>query len=178
MLHTQVALLDELLQQHAEQLGTDYTAYRNHCYRVLNFCAALSAGDAETLQKIAIAIAFHDLGIWTDRTFDYLPPSEKLALAYLERSGQAQWQAEIGAMINEHHKVTRYRAASGDLVEAFRKADWVDVSHGIIAYGVSRRFLREVFAAFPNAGFHKRLVQLTFKRLLSHPFSPMPMMRW
>jgi hypothetical protein len=43
MLLTEIATLDELLQAHAAQLGNDYTAYRNHTYRVVNLCAALSA---------------------------------------------------------------------------------------------------------------------------------------
>jgi hypothetical protein len=63
------------------------------------------------------------------------------------------------------------------LVEPFRKADWVDVSRGIVTYGLARRFLAEVFSTWPNAGFHKRLVQLSLKRLRTHPLHPLPMMR-
>jgi hypothetical protein len=32
--------------------------------------------------------------------------------------------------------------------------------------------------AWPNAGFHRRLAQLAFERLRSHPLSPLPMLRW
>jgi hypothetical protein len=81
-------------------------------------------------------------------------------------------------MISQHHKVTPYRGEDAGLVEAFRRADWADVSHGAIAPGLPRQLLREVFAAFPNQGFHKRLAQLSCSRLLSHPLSPLPMMRW
>ena len=110
MILTTVPLLDELLQRHPSALGADFVAYRNHSYRVVNFCAALSTDDPVPLEKVAIAAAFHDLGIWTDRTFDYLPPSERLAHAYLAREGKAEWVPEIGAMIHEHHKITRYRS--------------------------------------------------------------------
>lgn len=179
MLHTQVRRLDELLQAHAPALGADFTAYRNHCYRVLNLAVSLLAtDDADALDKIAIAVAFHDLGIWTDRTFDYLPPSEQRAQAWLAQAGLEAWSAEIGAMIREHHKIRRYRLEPAPLVEAFRKADWVDVSHGLIAGGLSRPYLCALFASFPNAGFHRRLVQLSLRRLLSHPWSPLPMLRF
>lgn len=57
---------------YATDLGDDFTAYRNHTYRVANLCVALSRTNAEQLEKIAMATAFHDLGIWTDHTFDYL----------------------------------------------------------------------------------------------------------
>jgi hypothetical protein len=178
MVLTAVALLDELLQRHAPALGNDFAAYRNHTYRVINFCSALSTDDPVPLEKMAIAAAFHDLGIWTDETFDYLPPSERLAQAYLAKSGKSEWAPEISAMIHEHHKITRYTAANPNwLVEAFRRGNLVDVSRGIFTFDLPRTFLREVFAAFPNAGFHKRLIQLSFRRLLSHPLSPLPMYR-
>ncbi|MDB5971229.1 MAG: hypothetical protein JWQ90_3679 [Hydrocarboniphaga sp.] len=81
-------------------------------------------------------------------------------------------------MIQQHHKITRHSAANGERVEAFRKADWIDVSLGLLPFGLSREFRRQLKASFPNAGFHKRLVQLSTSRLKTHPLSPMPMMRW
>jgi len=177
MVLTSVELLDELLQYHASALGNDLPAYRNHTYRVINFCSALVGDDPVSLEKMAIAVAFHDLGIWTDKTFDYLPPSERLAEAYLARKDRVEWVPEIKAMIREHHKITPYRSNPSWLVEAFRKSDLVDVSLGIITFGLPRKFVREVLSRFPNAGFHKRLIQLSFSRLLSHPLSPLPMYR-
>jgi hypothetical protein len=127
---------------------------------------------------MAIAAAFHDLGIWTDHTFDYLPPSERLAEAYLKGEGRADWTGEVTAMIGQHHKVTPYRREPAALVEAFRKADMVDVSMGLVRYGLPKSFVKEVLAAFPNEGFHKRLVQLFAQRMRVKPWSPMPMMKW
>lgn len=179
MIHTQVARLDELLQAHAPALGADYAAYRNHCYRVLNLAAALAGGeDADALEKIAIAVAFHDIGIWTDRTFDYLAPSEQRAQAWLVSAGREAWSEEITLMIREHHKLRIYSREPARLIESLRKADWVDVSLGLIRCGLPRQYLRELSAAFPNAGFHGRLVQLSLRRLLTHPWSPLPMLRF
>ncbi len=177
MVLTRVALLDELLQHHAPAVGNDFTAYRNHTYRVINFSSALSTDDPVRLDKMAIAAAFHDLGIWTDKTFDYLPPSERLARGYLAENDKMEWAPEIIAMIHEHHKITRYKSNPAWLVEAFRRADLVDISRGVIAFGLPRKFVRDVLSTFPNAGFHKCLVQLSFRRLLSHPLSPLPMYR-
>lgn len=174
---TRVALLDELLQPYTTIIGKDFAAYRNHTYRVVNFCSALSAPDHVALEKITIAAAFHDLGIWTDATFDYLAPSERLAQSYLAKAGEAEWGREIAAMIHEHHKVTPYRVHPQGMIETFRRADWVDVSRGLLTFGLPRKLLSEVFTAFPNAGFHKRLVQLSLGRLLRHPLNPLPMFR-
>lgn len=177
MLHKQIATLDEVLQAHARELGGDFIAYRNHAYRVVNLCTALHPVGDDELQKVAIAAAFHDLGIWTDRTFDYLKPSIGLACAHLDHANRGSWAPEISGMICEHHKISSYRGDSQWLVEPFRRADWVDVSFGLIAFGLPRKVLREIFSMWPNAGLHKRLVQLSLRRLRTHPLSPLPMLR-
>jgi len=173
---TDLALLDELHNQHAALLGKDFDAYRNHTYRLANFCAAQLDADDDRLRKIQVAAAFHDLGIWSARTFDYLPPSAALAQAWLAANGKQAWSEDVTAMIVEHHKITASR--SGPLVEAFRRADWADVTFGVINHGIPRALRREVFATFPDAGFHAMLLKLSARRLLTHPWNPLPMMRW
>ncbi|HEX5658339.1 MAG TPA: hypothetical protein VFX59_14150 [Polyangiales bacterium] len=177
MLATKLDTLDAILEQHSDALGADLTPYRNHAYRVINLCAALSSDEPARLEKMQIAVAFHDLGIWTDRTFDYLVPSLQRAHAYLTTHNR-EWQPEIEAMILEHHKLRTYRAQPDWLVEAFRRADWVDVTYGARAFGLPRSLVRDLFARYPDTGFHRRLVQLTLQRTASHPFSPLPMMRF
>jgi len=170
-------LLDEVLPTYQQVLTVDYNAYRNHCMRVFNFCIALAGDSADAENKIAIAALFHDLGIWTDNTFDYILPSQQLARDYLEKSGRVAWCDEINTMIGEHHKLTRYRASPSSLVEPFRKADWIDVSGGLLRFRLPDDFVTDVLEAFPNAGFHKKLVTLSVERLKTHPFSPLPMMK-
>lgn len=172
-----IATLDAVLLAHARELGDDFAAYRNHAYRVVNLCAALHPADGEHFEKVAIAAAFHDLGIWTNRTFDYLQPSIGLACAHLTNSGRADWTPEISVMIGEHHKIFSYRGEQQWLVEPFRRADWIDVSRGVIGFGLPRTFLREVFSTWPNAGLHKRLVQLSLRRARTHPWNPLPMLK-
>lgn len=175
---TRLALFDELLEQHAPAIGKDLAGYRNHCYRMVNFANALASGDPDQLDKLAIAAAFHDIGIWTHGTFDYLPPSEQQARNWLARSGRTGWADEIAAMIAEHHKITACAPHHTALVEAFRQADWIDVTFGVLRHGLPRSFIRQVQAAFPDAGFHWNLLKLSARRALRHPLSPLPMMRW
>jgi len=176
VLFERIALLDRVLEEHAAALGEDYAAYRNHAYRVANLCMALQP-DGAALDRIALAAAFHDLGIWTDRTFDYLQPSIALATAYLTRTGRASATPEITAMILEHHKVRTYRGETGWLVEPFRRADWIDVTRGLRTFGVPRAFIRELFARWPSAGFHRRLVELSIERVRTGSWNPLPMVR-
>ena len=171
----EIPILERVLESHALALGSDFPAYRNHTYRVVNLCVALSSIDQ--LEKIAIATVFHDLGIWTDRTFDYLQPSVRLASDYLTRSGKQEWTSEVTEMILEHHKISPHRGNQYGLVEPLRRADWIDVSLGLITFGLSRNFIKEILSTWPNAGFHKRLVQLELNHLRSHPWNPLPMLR-
>jgi hypothetical protein len=173
---TRIPLLEDILSEWRDVLGDAFPGYSNHCHRVFNFCTALSGGRG-TLEKIAIAAAFHDLGIWSAGTFDYLAPSRKLAREYLAKVGKTGWTAEVEAMIDNHHKLFAYNANPDWLVEPFRKADWADISLGRLRWGLPRAYVSEVLAAFPNAGFHRRLVALTMRQIRSHPLRPLPMMK-
>jgi hypothetical protein len=172
---THIATIDDVLDDHATALGDDFFAYRNHVYRIVNLCVAIT-GRAE-LEKIAVAAVFHDLGIWTNGTFDYIAPSIVLAHDYLATRAREDWTAEIEGMIADHHKITPATAGPDSLIEAFRRADWIDVTRGLRVFGIPRPFVALLFATWPSAGFHWRLVTLTLDRFRSHPLTPLPMVK-
>jgi hypothetical protein len=174
---TEIPQLDELLAQHSVAMGRDRVPYRNHAYRVANLCSTFAPRDPDTVHKIAIAAALHDMGIWTNRTFDYLPPSIELARNHLERVGRTEWIPEITTMILEHHKITPYRGRADWLVESFRKSDWIDVTWGLVRFGMPRATLDDLHRRWPDAGFHIGLARLELKRVLTHPWNPLPMFR-
>jgi len=173
-----LAALDRVLDTHAVELGDDFTAYRHHAYRVANLFAALHPCSGDTLEQLALAAAFHDLGIWTAHTFDYLAPSIELACEHLDCAGHEDWQAGVSGMIREHHKIRPYKGPHLELVEPFRRADWIDVSRGVLSFGLPRTKLREIFRRWPNAGFHYRLVHLTLRQFRAHPLRPVPVLKW
>jgi hypothetical protein len=172
---TRIPTIDDVLNEHATALRDDFIGYRNHVYRIVNLCVAM-AGRSE-LEKIAVAAVFHDLGIWTSGTFDYLAPSIALAHDYLVARGREDWTAEIEQMIADHHKITPSTSEPNALVEAFRRADWIDVTGGLRSFGIPRRFVARLFVTWPDARFHWRLVTLTLDRLRSHPLTPLPMVK-
>ncbi len=75
---------------------------------MINFCFAQNNFNEEEREKIIIAGCFHDLGIWSGDTFDYLPPSIAAAKDYLKENNLEQWMAQIELMINQHHKLGKY----------------------------------------------------------------------
>jgi len=167
--------VESILVAYAEALGPDFSGYRNHVLRVLGCYAALGG---EPSEQLVIAAAFHDLGIWAAATFDYLAPSVALALEHLASSGLADHAAEVEAVIVNHHKLRRYRGPFERTVELFRRADLIDVSLGLIRFGVVRQEVRAVRASLGNAGFHRRLLELTMREFVRHPLRPLPMIRW
>jgi len=171
-------LTDEILTSFALEIGADLAGYRNHIYRVLNFYRALSGIDGQPSEAVQIAAGFHDLGIWSDNTLDYLPPSIRLATAYLEQRQRPELAGEVSALILEHHKVRQYAGLHGSNVEAFRQADLVDVSLGLVHFTLPRRFIKSVQATFPDHGFHWMLMRLSLRQFMRTPLRPLPMFRW
>ncbi len=177
MIVLSLPLVDGVLVNYAAALGDDFIPYRNHVFRVVNLCLTVTGGNRDDLEKIEVAAAFHDLGIWTNHTFDYIAPSVLLARRYLAACSRSDWIAEVEAMIVNHHKITRARAEPDGLVEGFRRADWIDVSCGLRRFGVGRQFIRSLFATWPSAGFHWRLVEFETAWLRRHPLTPLPMVK-
>jgi hypothetical protein len=168
--------VDEILDPFRPLLGGDYERYRNHAQRVLLNCLLLDRNE-EHVTKYAVAAAFHDIGIWTGHTFDYLWPSILQASNYLEQIGRQDWVDEITQMIYWHHKMTPYKATHFSTVDCFRKADWIDVSLGVLSFSANRALIRKYRKELPNHGFHWFLLKQTFHHVVRHPMHPLPMFK-
>lgn len=167
-------IIEQLLQPFQTLIGKDFEKYRNHVCRVFLNCRMM---DRDNEEKYAIAAVFHDIGIWTDHTIDYLPPSIAQAKQYLTTAGKQQWIEEITQMIFWHHKTGRYKGEYAQTVETFRKADWIDVSLGLLSYGLDRRVIRNTRRQLPNRGFHIFLIKKVGKNFFRHPLNPLPMFK-
>lgn len=173
-----IPLVDEILDQWKGTIGDDFVGYKNHVYRMIHFCLYLKECTDEEKEKIYIAGAFHDIGIWTNNTVDYLPPSVELAQNYLQKNNKEEWSEEITLIIDLHHKLRKCDIPEYPLVELFRQGDLVDFSLGMASCGVPKSFINDVKSAFPNAGFHKMLLKIATIWFFKHPLNPAPMMKW
>ena len=171
-------LIEEILALWKDRIGSDYSGYRGHVYRMFNFCLALRPCTEEEKEKLAIAACFHDIGLWSDHTVDYIPPSVAQARMYLSNIGRQAWSEEIELMVEMHHKVRAIQGSRYPLVELFRKGDLVDFSLGVFTFGIPRSYTRQVKATLPNNGFHKFLMKGAREWFSKHPFSAPPFMKW
>ena len=174
-------LVEEILGEWKPKLGKDFVGYRNHVYRMLHCCLVLYPCSEVEEKKLTIAACFHDIGIWSENTVDYLPPSIHEADGYLTKCGLDDWKEEIRLLIDLHHKIRPIDQSLRErypLLEVFRRADLADFSLGLILGGVPREYMRRLKNCFPNAGFHKLLSKLAVRWFKQHPLSPPPFLKW
>lgn len=168
--------IDSMLQRFKPILGEDFERYHNHVYRVFSNCLLMDP-ELQCREKYAIAAVFHDIGIWTDHTFDYLDPSIAQLKIYLDETGKQDWFGEISKMIYWHHKLSQYKEEYQKTVEVFRKADWIDVSLGLLTFGHDRQKIKSIRKELPNSGFHWFLVKQSVRNLIKHPLDPLPVFK-
>lgn len=166
--------IEKILKNFKAKIGKDFQVYKNHIYRIFNFALILD-DNKENIKKYAIAAAFHDLGIWT-HSFDYLEPSITLAVTHLKENNEEQWIDEISLMIDNHHKISKYKDKF-KTVEVFRKADWIDVTNGVKKHNLPKQNFKAIKKEFTNKGFHLFLVKQSLKWFVKHPLNPLPMFK-
>uniref|UniRef100_A0A7S1UEL7 HD domain-containing protein n=1 Tax=Phaeomonas parva TaxID=124430 RepID=A0A7S1UEL7_9STRA len=162
-------VLSAVLGAYDEVIGDDVGPYRGHCLRVLSYAkhflkedeAWADADIAAATDVLEAAIAYHDIALWTDGALDYLAPSAAKARSDLAPTANftpEQLQA-IDDIIMWHHKLTPWEGPNAALVNAVRKADWIDFSGGLTRLGsaVSAGAVRKAVTAIPCGGFHAML---------------------
>jgi len=172
-----MGLTSEILLSYKNVLGKAHRPYANHAERVYRIAILMDKNNVVHPNKLAIACAFHDIGIWVDEAWDYLAPSEQLCENYLKENGRVGWTEEILLMINQHHKLLPYKGKPQYSVELFRKADLVDFSAGITAFSIRRHFYRNLILEFPLLGFHGHLAKSFWQHFKSKPWNPFPMVK-
>jgi hypothetical protein len=100
---------------------------------------------------------YHDMPFFTSGDLDYIEKACDWTDEYLDSVGRSEWKEEMRLMISNHHKVRAYTGPYANLVEACRKADWIDVSFTKLTYGIDRRLVKEVRATFPMNEAYKSI---------------------
>jgi hypothetical protein len=152
--------VDDILERYRDMISIDFLGYKNHVYRTIAYAMHFLNQSVEHELLVETAFSYHDIGLWVGRELAYLEPSENVAL---RDNDKYQWGLEPDALrgaIHWHHKITEYKGHHGKVIEACRKADWIDASKGLIKMGLSKDMINEVEAAYPNFGFHQSLLRL------------------
>ena len=154
----------------------DFEAYRNHCLRVMTFAKYFLSSSSEkekdfseenVMKVIAMAVAYHDVALWTDGKLDYLEPSIRQMYHYVWKEGIfSEDDIDLAReIINQHHKFTNFKSKKKSsssksfdtIVNAVRKADWADFTYGIVRFQLPSSLLEDAYAKVPEAGLHQML---------------------
>ena len=76
-----------------------------------------------------------------------------------------------------HHKMSRYSCLHKETVETFNRADWIDVSKGILKFKLNQNDIFHKNKDYPNLDFHGFLAVQTIKNLFKSHLKPLPMFK-
>lgn len=150
--------VETYLKKFHNVLGADYESYRGHLYRVLTYTLHFLDGDQSALKAISAGLVYHDIAIWTDNNLAYLEPSVDHVVTDTGSIFSAEELQLVKDIIYWHHKITPFHGASEKIVNAFRKADWIDATQGLVNHGMPAAHVAKVAKAIPYIGFHDALL--------------------
>ncbi len=152
--------VEKLFEPFRNILDNDYDGYRNHVYRTITYAMYFLDNETAHEELVETAFVYHDIGLWTDRALAYLEPSEARAIEDNQKYGWGLPPEVLRGAIHWHHKVFRYKGPHQGVIEACRKADWIDATQGWLTKGIDRTVIRQVEKSFPNCGFHSALLRM------------------
>ena len=152
-----------------------------HCLRTRQIAAELGRIRGWTIdgELLTVAAILHDIGLYpsASRGGVYTADGAQLARELLPAYG---WDPErierCAEAIDRHHEV-RSQLSRGAEVEALRRADLVDVSGGLIRFGIDRQWLRALNRSVPRAGLGGELAKEVGRALRERPLT-LPQIFW
>lgn len=160
-----------------ELTGEERGPMELHGMRVARLVERLAADRGAEIDRelVMCAALLHDAGLLPSVTRGgvYVTEGGELARSVLQDHG---WPPERTRLlfdaIERHHEV-RQQWARGIEVELVRRADLIEVSGGLVRFGVTRAFLRVLAREHPRAGFYRAVGRLLGRavreRLLTLP---------
>ncbi len=142
-----------------------------HCMRQFAICERLAGSEAFDREVLLCACWLHDAGLFVESDDPYVTEGARLAQDVLEPFG---WDADrvrrCMDACEQHHAPTSRRDL-GLEVELVRRSDLIDVSAGLITFGLDRAWLRSLFAEVPRAGFYRTIGGAVLGELRRRPVS-------
>jgi hypothetical protein len=144
-------------------------AMERHCVRQLAIAERLAGPRTVDRELLSCAAWLHDAGLWTDSAEPYVTEG-----ALLARRTLAPWhwpQERLQRLMDacEQHHAPTSRASMGLEVELIRQSDLVDVTRGLVRFGLDRGWLAGLFAEVPRDGIYRMLARAVGGELRRRP---------
>jgi hypothetical protein len=138
-----------------------------HCLRHFAISERLAGDRAFDRELLLCASWLHDAGLSTPSRDPYVTEGARLAARVLTPFGWPPERLQRCMDACEQHHAPRSRMAMGLEVELVRRADLVDVTKGLVNFGLDRRWLGTLFRDVSRDGFW-RLVGRSLRNELRH----------
>jgi putative nucleotidyltransferase with HDIG domain len=152
-----------------------------HCLRVRHIAVELARRRAWAIdgEVVTVAAVLHDIGLYpsASRGGVYTEDGAELAREMLRAHS---WSAErircCAEAIDRHHEL-RSQLVRGGEVEALRLADLVDLSGGLLTFGLDRGWLRDLNQQVPRQGLIAELKRELARAVRERPLT-LPRIFW
>jgi hypothetical protein len=144
-----------------------------HCLRVFVIAERLAEIHARRVDREVLLCAslLHDIGAYDVAPAGdaYTAEGRRFASQLLEPFNWPEIRVRAcGAAIEHHHELSEMWEL-GPETELVRRADLVDVSAGVIAFGLSRGWLRGLFTAVPRDGIYGEIARIAASIVRERP---------
>lgn len=123
-------------------------------------------------ELLLVAALVHDIGLYDDVSSGGVYVTEGREWAEGLLAGREDWDDARTTLcleaIERHHEL-REQWAAGVEVELLRRADLVDLTRGLVAFGAGRTWLGALWHAVPRDGIYGEIGALVAKALRERP---------
>jgi hypothetical protein len=142
-----------------------------HCLRQFAIAERLASERAFDRELLLCACWLHDVGLFTPSRDPYVTEGARLAARVLGPFGWPPERLQRCMDACEQHHAPRSRMAMGLEVELVRQSDLVDVTAGLVNFGLDRRWLRDLFREVPRDGLWRLIGRAVLGELRHRPAS-------
>jgi hypothetical protein len=152
-----------------------------HCLRARYIAAELATQRGWQIdgELLTVAAILHDIGLYpsASRGGVYTADGAELAREMLPAHGWSGERIERCAEAIDRHHELRSQLGRGGEVEALRLADLVELSAGLLSFGLDRDWLRALNQAVPRRGLIGELTREVGRALRERPLT-VPRIFW
>lgn len=125
-------------------------------------------------EVLMIAGLVHDIGLYEGASEGGVYTTDGRHFTERLLAGREGWSPErlrlLGDAIERHHEV-RTQWAAGSEVELMRRADMIELSSGVVNFGLDRGWIRGLWGAVPRAGIYGEVAKMVGKALRERPLT-------
>jgi HD domain len=161
------------LERLREVTGESGGPMERHGLRVFLIADRLATARGVTVDREILLIAglLHDIGLYDEASDGgvYVREGAEFTAELLRARGWDEDRIRLCFDAIERHHELRPQWDRGDEVELIRRADLADLTSGLVGFGLSREWLRDLFRSVPRDGTYDTIGREVAKQLIHQP---------